>query len=370
MKKKIACAFNYAPHYREPIYRQMDAELNVDFYFGDKVPAVLKAMDHSILANFKGVIRNKILLNHIVWQSGLLKLLFNPTYSGYLMTVNTSSISSWIFIYLAKLMGKEIYFWAHGSYGAEGALAMLKSKLYFLPADGLLLYGEYARQKMIEQGYSPSKLHVIANSLDYDTHLSLRKSLAKDSVYADHFHNEYPVIIFIGRLEKGKKLHMIIQALHKLDTKGSRLNAVFIGEGTDRKPLQDLAENLGLRQRVWFYGACYDEETIGQLVYNADVSVAPGNVGLTCMHSLSFGTPVITHNDFSKQMPEFEAIQAGYNGDFFEYDNLESLVDVIERWLSRYPQKTLELVKNCYAVIDQKYNPHYQIKVLKEVMYA
>ena len=44
--------------------------------------------------------------------------------------------------------------------------------------------------------------------------------------------------------------------------------------------------------------------------------VSPGNVGLTAIHSLSYGTPVLTHNNFNNQMPEVESIQPGFNGYF------------------------------------------------------
>ncbi len=68
--------------------------------------------------------------------------------------------------------------------------------------------------------------------------------------------------------------------------------------------------------RIWLYGACYDEEIIGELIFNAQLCVSPGNVGLTAMHSLVYGTPVITHNNFSNQSPEFEAIIDGKTGSF------------------------------------------------------
>lgn len=69
-------------------------------------------------------------------------------------------------------------------------------------------------------------------------------------------------------------------------------------------------------KNVWFYGSCYDEQTNAELIYNADMCVAPGNVGLTAIHAMTFGCPVITHSDFKWQMPEFEAIHPGKTGDF------------------------------------------------------
>lgn len=40
-------------------------------------------------------------------------------------------------------------------------------------------------------------------------------------------------------------------------------------------------------KNVWFYGSCYDEQTNAELIYNADMCVAPGNVGLTAIHAMT-----------------------------------------------------------------------------------
>ena len=118
----------------------------------------------------------------------------------------------------------------------------------------------------------------------------------------------------------------------------------------------------------WFYGECYDEILISELIYNADLCVSPGNVGLTVIHSLSFGTPVITHNNFSNQMPEFEAIEQGVTGDFFEENSIESLEQIITKWLSFNPSKTEEMINRCYEIVDIKYNPNYQMSILSNVL--
>lgn len=64
----------------------------------------------------------------------------------------------------------------------------------------------------------------------------------------------------------------------------------FICDGEKTKEFKQLAESLGLQDYVWFYGACYNEKELSSLIYNADLCVAPGNIGLTAMHSMVFGT--------------------------------------------------------------------------------
>ena len=35
--KNLCCIFNYAPHYRLPIYDKIDKECNAHFYFGNRL---------------------------------------------------------------------------------------------------------------------------------------------------------------------------------------------------------------------------------------------------------------------------------------------------------------------------------------------
>ena len=118
--------------------------------------------------------------------------------------------------------------------------------------------------------------------------------------------------------------------------------------------------------KVWFYGVCYDEKTNAELIYNADLCVSPGNVGLTAMHSLVFGCPVITHNCFEWQMPEYEAIQAGVTGDFFTMDDTDDLTMVISRWFARKMDSREEVRKACFNEIDSNWNPYYQMDIIKK----
>ena len=129
-----------------------------------------------------------------------------------------------------------------------------------------------------------------------------------------------------------------------------------------------MATELGLEKNVWFYGPCYDEKELSGLIFNADLCVSPGNVGLTAMHTMVFGTPVLTHNDFPHQMPEFEAIHEGETGAFFTLDNIQSLADGISKWFVQKSNKREEVRKACMKEIDENWTPQFQIEVLKKYL--
>ena len=241
-------------------------------------------------------------------------------------------------------------------------------KFFFRKVDGFFLYGDYARNEMIKEGFDASKLHVIKNSLDYDKQLELRNNIVASNVYKEHFKNDNPTIIFIGRLTPVKKLDQIVGAVGILKQKGENYNIVFVGDGEIRQSLEVEVVKHQLQDNVWFYGSCFDEKINAELIYNADLCVAPGNIGLTAMHVLMFGCPAISHNNFKWQMPEFESIIPGHTGDFFEYDNVEDLARSISQWFTSKNGYREEVRKACYKEIDDCWNPYYQLNLIKKVL--
>jgi len=362
---KICFINNYSPHYRTNIFMLMDKELACDFYFGDKMYDI-KKIDFSLLKNFKKEVNNIIIYKPIYYQKGVIPLLYKK-YSKYILYGETICISSWIFLFLAKILKKEVYLWTHGWYGRESNVRAFLKRIFYSMPKGIMLYGNYAKSLMIKNGFNEDKLHVIYNSLAYDEQKEIRENITSKEIFMNHFQNEYFNLIFVGRLTKTKRLDMLLQALLKLNQQEKKYNLTIIGDGEMKNELYALAEKLNISDTIWFYGATYNEIELSNLIYNADLCVSPGNVGLTAMHAMSYGCPVITHDNFAYQGPEFEAIEKEKTGNFFKHNDIISLVETIQNW-SKLNIERETIRHNCYEVIDSKYNPYYQLKIIKKVI--
>lgn len=362
-EKRFCFVFNKPALYRESIYRAMESEFAPDWYFGISRNG-LNLFDTNSFRSCHTL--DSIEKFGFKWTKGLLKLLFSD-YTDYLICGETRDFAGYAFMMLNKVLfrRKNIYVWTHGWYGKETTLEKIIKKLYFSMATGIFLYGNYAKECMINEGFDPNKLFVIHNSLNYTAQLELRKIIKPKEIFKKHFRNNCPTICFIGRLREGKRLDILIEALAILKQKGLIYNLVLIGSGECEKSLNELVQNNDMQEQVWFYGECFDEGENAELIYNSDLCVAPGNVGLTAIHTLMFGCPVITHNDKKWQMPEFEAIKDGLTGAFFERDNVGSLADAIEKWFNKHSSDRDLLRRNCFAEIDEYWNPDYQIGILK-----
>jgi glycosyltransferase involved in cell wall biosynthesis len=252
--------------------------------------------------------------------------------------------------------------WGHGLLRYENGLKGFIRKSFYKLAHAHLIYSLRSIKIMKKSGFKNTNLYQVNNSLDYDTHVQIRKSLLNS--YSPFQNNGSLKIIFIGRLTKQKKLALLLRAQAELIRRGRNINVTFIGDGTEKPKLENLAERLGIAKNVVFIGPCYDERTVGSFLYHADICVSPGEIGLTAIHALTFGTPVITHDDFDLQMPEVESIKDGLTGAFFKKNSAKSLANSIDQFVSTQPKRK-RTRGICYNTIENSFTPEYQCGVFK-----
>ncbi|WP_165732993.1 glycosyltransferase [Polaribacter sp. 20A6] len=362
---KVCIVLNYAPHYRTSIFKEIDKELTCDFVFGDNVAGNIKKMDYSLLTNFKEEVQNKYFIKKpLYYQKGVLKLL-KENYSSFLLSGELYNLTTWLLLLLAPFYGKKVYLWSHGFYGSEGWLKNTIKNFFFNRASIIFLYGNYAKSIMVNNKICENKLEVIYNSLNYKEQLLLRNENKTTDTYTKYFNNTHKNLVFVGRLTSVKRLDLLLKAMVKLREENFEINLTIIGDGIEKENIYKIIKDESLSDNIWMYGACYDEKILSDLIYNADLCVSPGNVGLTAIHSLMFGTPVITHDDFTFQMPEFEAVIKGETGDFFKHNNIYSLSKTIKNWILTKTDREKNR-EYCFKIVDEKYNPLSQIKILKK----
>lgn len=369
-KMKICCLFNIAPRYRAGIYRRMDDDPTVeyDFLAGEESTGGIALLDMRELKGFRGYLRNIYRKSgKLVWQRRAIRKAFSRRYDAYILTGNPGIRSNWIIALVARLLGRPVYLWTHGLYGDERGLKLWKNLAYFRLAGRLLLYGNRARRLLFDRGFPDERMSVIYNSLDYDRHRLLRERIGDRGFIRNYFGNELPLLSFVGRLTEVKRLDLLLDAMARLDRTGAPCNLVLVGDGPQRDALIAQAEALGLTDRVWFYGESYDEHLIGTFLYHSAACVSPGNVGLTAIHALTFGTPVVTHGMAERQMPEFEAIQPGVTGCLFEAGDASSLAEAIRPWLAATDAERVATREACHAVIDKNFNPGRQMELLQSI---
>ena len=362
---KLCIIYNGAAHYRAGIFKKLDEEFDCEWFLGPG-QGNIKQLPLSFFKNAHSLERID-LPGPLFFQRKEARLMLSRQYDAFLVLGNTPNVATWLGLILHNIFNRKIkvYSWTHGLLRIRKQPRHWFEELFQKLPYATFVYGDRAKKIMISRGFDENKIFAIHNSLDYDEQLKYRGNFS--DIYRSHFGNNNKTLFFIGRLTPVKKLDMLVTAVDILRNKGKDVNLVFIGDGEMGNSLKEQVESLNLNDRVWFYGPCYNEKEKSELISNADLCVAPGNIGLTAMDTLMYGTPAITMDNFGFQMPEHEAIIEGVTGSFFRENDVNDMADKIEKWFDNGLDREI-IRKNCYDEIDTNWTPYYQIEVFKQFL--
>ena len=374
-RHKVALVTNFAPHYREAMFRLLSTQESPDpeyvIFTGRDDGATVKTLDPALAEKRPEegglkwrFLRNRLLGGPFLWQHGVVKVAWSKEFDTIILLGVMYHLSTWVAACVARLRGKRVLMWSHGfTRRDKGLKGWLRNRFYKL-AHGMCLYGNWGRKLMIERGFDARTLYPVFNSLDYDGQAAMRDSIAPETLLAARgqlfAHPEFPVLVFLGRFSANKRLGMLIDAAASLHEDGFPVNLLLVGDGADREMLGATVAEKEIGKYTAFTGPRYGEENLAPLLMLADVCVVPGAIGLAAMHALAYGTPCITHDDPEMQGPEFEAIAPGKSGAFFREGDRADLAATIRDWLENRPDPAT-VREACHGVIAERYNARVQV---------
>jgi glycosyltransferase involved in cell wall biosynthesis len=376
----VSIVYHCVAHYRDAVFRELiktGRSEGIEYTIAaDTVSSVasIRVVDHERLTREVGVrwiaLRNLWFPAHFLWQRGVLAHIARDRPAAVIFLGDFHMASTWIGAMLARLLGTRVFMWTHGYLRRERGPKGLVRLLFYRLANGLLVYGNRAKALLVERGYSAERVRVIFNSLDHEAQVSIRGKLqgaSRSELRKDLLGvSDEKVFAFAGRLEAFKGLDLLLLAFQRFTERDPRARLVCIGDGPIRKDLERQAEQLGIAEKVVFWGACYDEELMGRLFHSADVSVSPGPVGLLAIHSLVYGTPVILSDDLDHHGPEFEVVTEGKTGAFFTAGSVDDLASKMAAVAERMTKPGV--CEECFHAVDAHYTPSHQSFVINRAV--
>jgi glycosyltransferase involved in cell wall biosynthesis len=368
-KARVAVIYDGFPHYRKGVIEELASSNNYDYYFfGDSKYRDVSINAYDFKPGIKVVRTKSFSVGPFHFQTNILVGLLRNKISHCIFLGNPWFVSYWVLTPILRLLGRKVYFWSHGWISQhERPVRRTIKHLFFQLPGALLLYGRRAKKIGISHGFPPGTMHVISNSLEYSAQKRLFDRLAESSRTELRQEFQFPldrkVIICTARVSQKCRFDVLMYAASNLQIANHGVFIVIVGDGPEKEALSVLATSLGLAHKFW--GACYDEATIAKLYKASDLTVSPGKVGLTAMHSMAYGTPVISHDNFDHQMPEFEAIVPGVTGDFFAENSSDDLARVILNWFERHPVKP---ERECVERIEAEFTPSFQRRAIESAL--
>lgn len=158
-------------------------------------------------------------------------------------------------------------------------------------ADCVLVNAEAIRETLIAQGYDPAKIVVIRNGIVLSRYQSaaqgerIRRELGVPA--------EAPIIIMFSRLNRMKGAEYFLEAAEIVAQRRPDARYLIVGDGANRRDLEERAAASGVKERAIFTGFRTD---VPDLLAESAISVLPSlSEGLSnsLLEAMAAGIPVI-----------------------------------------------------------------------------
>lgn len=185
-------------------------------------------------------------------------------------------------------------------------------------SDKVICVSHFDKNELIKRGLSSQKIVVIHNGISEDFQ---RKELP---IKVDGV-----IIGTCARLSKTKGINYLIEAFSILSKKYKDMSLVIIGDGEERKNLENLAKKLKIKDRIYFLGSLPKAR---EYIWNFHIFVLPSlfePFGISILEALSSKVPVVA----TKVGGIVEIIEDGISGILVPPKDTLSLSYAIERLL-------------------------------------
>lgn len=166
-------------------------------------------------------------------------------------------------------------------------------------------------------------------------------------------------ILFVGRLNRYKGAHILINAFKQLKYKNIHLH--IVGEGEEMEELKII---FGRNPNINFYGFV-SENMLLELYRKANIAVVPSiwyeTFGIVIIESFKYSTPVIASNIGG--FPEL--VENRHNGFLFEPGNVDELKEILENLIAN-PKELERLSDNAFESV-KKYSMKEHTKKLTKL---
>jgi glycosyltransferase involved in cell wall biosynthesis len=239
----------------------------------------------------------------------------------------------------ARAGGRPVLLWGHGFSRSERAAKRATRDALIGLASGVVLYSNTARARLIASGAPASRIWVAQNAIDQSAVRAATERWNGDPARMQAWQREHGVeqgelVVFISRVEKDKRVDLLVDAFARLARRRPRTRLAIIGGGSMVDSVRTDVAARGLSERVTFTGPIYEEEQLAPWCLSAGCFAYPEAIGLSIYHGLGYGLPIITSDDIASHNPEIESLQPGVNGLLYRHRDMDAFADAMDQVLS------------------------------------
>lgn len=291
-------------HYRIPIYNYMSHYLATRAF-------ALSVVSRGIQNGNPHEVRFHHVLSSLTFLS-LARTIWSLKPDVVIFWVNLKHLYLFPTIILAKMLRSKVIYWGHGCDLCDKG-TRVKNFAYRLQhwmSDAIVLYAEHLKQNIYQSFHRKC---FVANNTLYLTDPPPNSTGHQETL------QQYGIItrkniICMGRLEKRKRIHDLVEAFKLLSNPD--LGLILVGPDIDGI----LADMQG--PNVYKLGPLYGKQSLA-LLSAATVYCLPGHVGLGIVDAFHCGLPIVTED--CEHAPEIMYFKEGVNGFMVPVGDVQTL---------------------------------------------
>lgn len=173
----------------------------------------------------------------------------------------------------------------------------LAKRTFLFFCDAAFTYGERGREHLLSLGVNPQKIIIRCQAA------ALPIGYELGNVIKNRLHSvpkgDSPQFLFVGRLSGDKGIDLMLQGFSATLSKYPLASMIIIGRGPDEAELKNIADKLGIAERVQFLGGM-ELNNIVSYYQKATCLILPSRKepwGLVANEALHYGCPVIVSDN-------------------------------------------------------------------------
>lgn len=247
------------------------------------------------------------------------------------------------------ISGRPLVIWSGSIAKDEGVLRRLYRALLARKASAAVCYGSLARGYLKRLGMREERAHIAINTVDVAFFRDRAAGLAEhDGGRAGAPRH----ILYVGDLIQRKRVDLLLHAVKELSRRRHDFVVDIIGQGALEKPLQRLAEDLGIGPFVRFEGFKQREELPAYLA-RASTFVFPTESdvwGLVLIEAMAAGLPCVAS---IRAGATADVIQEGLTGFAVDFHDRKVVADRLD-WLLEHPEEAAEIGRRASRFVSER----------------
>jgi glycosyltransferase involved in cell wall biosynthesis len=363
--------------YNIPFFKECAArnDIKLTVYYG-AVSGVPNGTPDGFVAHFERRREWQLFAQELYWQPAQWRHMSHRQADVVSLPWSVRDLSLVPALLRARAAGIPVVLWGHGYSKAESPLRRFFRNSVARLGTALVFYGYRTANQFLKEGWPQEKIYIAPNSLDQSAILRAQSPWVGDPQKLANFQavqglQRASTLVCIGRIYSENRLDVLLRALPHIAPRFPDIRLIVIGKVNEHaQDLQHLAKELGVETHVRWLGAIYDERELAPWMLSSTLCCYPENVGLSIMHAMGYGLPVVTGDRIEHHNPEIEVLRDNENGKLFKQGDPRALASAVVELLSD-PERLKAMSCAARESVEKVYNiPNMADGFLAAVRYA